>query len=193
MLESRLSHSTAQKALQQAINNKAFKRHNTHLTAAELFDLSRSPPKFPERKPVFSPYARTKAKGSYSQVRIDTFGKRKVYIHRVAAVWKHGAPARDDYEASHTLGGYQGCERDFNPNNLVWESGRVNKTRWFCMDLYAKLTEQGKTHEEAIVQVRTNCSLLHLPHECQFKDPSWALSEATKEQVKTETSSGNRV
>jgi len=131
--------------LHTAMSQPNFVGMNTHLTDREIRALRSNPPQWPGHKPVFSPYATNKSTSYYVQVKptVDAHdGKRHyVYVHRASCRLLHG-PAPVGYECSHRLGSGQipGIERDFNPFNLCWEAGPLNKSRGFCQMYYLAKT-----------------------------------------------------
>ena len=175
-----LTRAETRAALVQTIRSPNFAEYNVHLTHEEMRGVRALPPRFPMDKPVFAPYALTG--NGYCQVKVNG---RKFYVHRVACAWRHGAPPTLKHEASHLLSGYPGSERDFNPNNLVWEVGPVNKTRAFCNLYYAEKMAcyvsvnslQGLNMSEsrrfAIRDTYKVCTVVHQAGHCKFWDPLW--------------------
>jgi hypothetical protein len=123
-------------------SRQAWISKNPHLTSADRAGLYQQDIIFPADKPLFSTYALTKGRSFYSQVRPRSTGAPKIYCHRVALAYNLKFIlnlAGDDLkvalktkEASHLMNNYIGHQRDFNPNNIVGESGAVNKSRDAC-------------------------------------------------------------
>lgn len=141
---------------------------NTHLTEEDWQGLMSSPIKFPEEKPVFHHIANTKsdAEGQWrSQVNLT--GKKDLYITRFSAIFWYLENESQDYktvgdvqaafqhkEGSHLLTSYPYAERDFNPNNLRFDSGLTNKSRQGCTWRFYKVTGQLEKYEDFLVEVR---------------------------------------
>lgn len=160
-----LSRETVQTALKNEITIKSgnyylIKFFNQHITEAVLDELiskanNRSRnliiDDFPIDVPLF--HTRSPAKGGksfYGQMKVG--GLNGIYVHHVSALFnffegeegktaKTGAevPVRNEPQASHLLQGYPLASRDFNPRNVVFEAGIVNRSRWFCNLLMAGL------------------------------------------------------
>lgn len=175
-----MTHKEALMALAQTIRSVNFGAYNTHLTVEEMRDLQALPPRFPADKPVFAPYALSS--NGYCQVKAD----KKRYVHRIACAWKNGEPPTPQHEASHVLTTtYPGSQRDFNPNNLVWETGETNKTRAFCKLYYlekmawyqaafdSQENNQANAHTFAAKETQQVCSVVHQQGNCKFWDPQW--------------------
>ena len=187
-------------ALLLVLNHPGFVRINPHLTVQERRDLRLDPPVWPGNKPVFSPYATTKPTAYYTQVKpaYDQFTdntRHSLYVHRFTTKWKWGKSPVAGFQASHRLGtGIQGIERDFNPNNLCWESDRVNKTRGFCQLYYDQLSialrRGGGLTPAQVFTIASNatqamCIVAHTadmpingrPRNflCHFWDPAWGV------------------
>jgi len=202
-----------QVALSMITSTNGFSGINSHLTPAELAGVRARPPLWPVDKPVFSPYATTKATGYYTQVKpaADQFigGQRKsVYCHRAMCRWVKGAPPAGKNQCSHRLGGggfIQGVERDFNPNNLCWESDKLNKTRTFCQLYYDQIYSEivavnlpgpyqpagfvpltvQQMHQQAVLRSEAVCEKVHavaIPigatradYLCKYWNPTWGM------------------
>ena len=180
--------------IRNMINTPNFDELNSHLTPEDIRGLRADPPQWPDRKPVYSPYAVIKAGCYYTQTHIEkeytTDGKRRtVRMHRLTCLQMHG-PAPVGYDASHRLGSgglIAGSERDCNPNNLCWEWHSVNMTRAFCQqyhaarmaDIRAESQVAGREVSDADVwelatsQTEKVCQVVHGPHLCHFWHPSW--------------------
>jgi hypothetical protein len=108
------------------ITYAAFANCNRHLTTALWRELHRTG-RLPAGIPVHAPFASPKAESYYVQVRWD--GTKRYLSRLAAAAFKEGALAavqRDSgLEGCHRLVSYPGSERDFNPNNLYFGSGKL--------------------------------------------------------------------
>jgi len=187
-------------ALLMVLNHDGFIRINSHLTLQERRNLRLDPPVWPGTKPVFSPYATTKPTAYYTQVKptADQFldiTRHSVYVHRMTCNWKWGRCPVPGYQASHRLGtGIPGIERDFNPNNLCWESERLNKSRGFCQIYFEQLSIQlsrgghltpAQVFTMAAQATHIACQVAHIadkqPNDrpmnflCHFWDPAWGV------------------
>jgi hypothetical protein len=105
----------------------------------------------------------------------------------------YGDCPQRDFQASHRLGtGIVGIERDFNPNNLCWESDRVNKSRGFCQMFFETALMAADVNLTAVQQftaaeqdAQVVCTIVHTrcmqPGDaeanflCQFWDPAWGV------------------
>ena len=179
-----------------------FREMNSHLTDKEIGDLTASKTEitWPGHKPVFNPYAPVKSTAFYCGVAVpqeylrgqrkDDLRGWKVLTHRLACALLHGPAPSPASECSHRLGSghIKGIERDFNPKNLCWEDGPVNKSRGFCQMHYTselktvklewaeKQTPLTESMAHAIARERTRkeCVKVHgINSHCLFWSPDW--------------------
>ncbi|MGI0135020.1 MAG: hypothetical protein ACREBW_08710 [Candidatus Micrarchaeaceae archaeon] len=169
----------------------SFAQINSHLTAAELAAVRRTTPHWPATKPVFSAYATCKPTAYYTPSKVQAADfvdnvRHLPYVHRVTCLQMHGPAPQLDDQASHRLGSGQivGIERDINPNNLVWESEAVNKSRGACQLAVAAMMRAGHTFAASIAAITPFCQWAHVPdairgtaaeanYLCHFWDPAW--------------------
>jgi hypothetical protein len=152
-----------------------FRQHNTHLSEEEIRKLEQLNEFnwrecFPADKPVFAPLEPTRDGGA---VLIKDGQSSNIWAHRVAAFVRHG-PAPEGATASHLMANFLGAEKDFNPNNLTWETDRQNKTRWFCADYANKMFAQAVDLEKIKQVIHPLCITVHNGETCKFWDPSWS-------------------
>ena len=188
--------------LQNVFRVSNFREMNSHLTDEEIRNLSASTAEiiWPGHKPVFNSYAPVKSTAFYCGVAVpqeylrgqrkDDLRGWKVLTHRLACALLHGSAPSTVSECSHRLGSGQirGIERDFNPNNLCWEDGPINKSRGFCQMHYTaelKLVEaewaekqtslpESMAHAIARERTRKECVKVHgINTHCLFWSPDW--------------------
>ena len=84
------------------------------------------------------------------------------------------------------LGGGEiyGVERDFNANNLCWESLRMNVSRGFCQMHFVERTNAlmaltgksaGEVYAQAVADAHQICARVHGSALCQFRNPAWGV------------------
>jgi hypothetical protein len=172
-------------ALRQVMDSKEFNAFNTHLTVNERNNLNATPIVWPADKPVFHPYAVTH--GGYGQVRYKTSSLStgtKIYVHRLAILYSGRPQPFASAECSHLMSGFRGCGRDFNPNNLTWETSELNKSRYFCPLYFVAQTGihaaanalqpvgHAQNHVAAVAATDLACGIVHAVH-CKHYDPAW--------------------
>jgi len=152
-----------------------FTSFNLHLSRTEMHELANNYI-FPQLKPVFSPYAATKNKAAYTQVRING---TKHYVHRVALHCFQGPPPNESStEASHRVVNCpMDITRDFNPNTICWETGEENRARLACKIAYRSVHEATGRYELAVEQASKVCALVHPAKPCIFWNPVWKNSD----------------
>lgn len=152
---------------------------NTHLTGEEWKGLLGHPIKFHKEKPVYHHIANTKgdADGQWRS-QINLTGKKDLYITRFSAIFYYLEHEPDIYktvgdvqdafqekEGSHLLCSYPYAERDFNPNNLRFDSGFTNKSRQGCTWRFYKVTGQLEKYEDFLVQIKKYKAITRTPPE----------------------------
>ncbi|KAF3160237.1 hypothetical protein TWF788_003192 [Orbilia oligospora] len=172
-------------AVKQIFDAPNFEITNPHLTEEEVANL-RLNINWPN-KPVYSPYATTKAKG-YSQIRSVHLGSSKYYTHRITYRQFQGEDP-DEKDVSHTL--YIGSNtcRNINPVFLVAETNNYNQSRKACFLYFEELLQEryenmgshfaasGSLESWGIKVRSTNglCQRLHKNRMCCFAWVDWVM------------------
>ena len=139
------------------LRDPATLRLNSHLDEEELRDLKDG--FFPPQKPVFTNLA--SVKGGEWRAQINLGGKKDFYISHLSTIYHYILEegyetikdVLEDYpspkwQGSHLVSGFPGSERDFNPNNLVFEQDFTNKSRIGCFWRVLKVTGQLAAYED---------------------------------------------
>lgn len=166
-------------ALRQAFSSINFRRHNPHLSPAEVAGLFATPIVWPV-KPVFSPYASTH--DFYTQLRYNGV---KYLLHRVALRCFLGGDLTAGLDCSHImhLGDITG--KNFNPRHIVEETNFINQSRKGCALFVEKwewqfelgaLGPQWWSAKDSFMACTSAlapvCTFIHTPR-CLVWDPAW--------------------
>lgn len=97
---------------------------------------------FPDGVPLFHSRSPSKGIGSfYAQLKAATV--KNIYLHQASALFHYfeefpqaqtgrDVHITDDPQASHIMQGFPLATRNFNPRHLIFETGIMNRSRWFC-------------------------------------------------------------